>query len=314
MNLTKSFLSLADASEVIIKPLKGTYSMCNPNISKRVKIYNNEIYKLVKNVDNELKNGVMTLTSQSNERSTYCFSALLPLDNLVREWNDFFTTPLLPNLQRPHNLTVPGLKISTRNSSVDSIWIPLGYSPNYRVHEKVSLRNVTFYYRYQSGHGSFIAEGEYDLCETVFKLTVETLHDGTVKLSGSSETPLDDVSNIETAGFVSASPPNRLIEAIRKTKLFELRLMKPVMEAYIISKDLIVKFSGDSYFGPTALPVTLEFFGGKLHGHDVLLAGITSTRITMNQALEMSTDFSIPNLDILKNSPNGTSVSLYQAN
>lgn len=294
---------------MIIKPLKGNYPTCSERLSKRVKIYNREVFRLVKNVKSQLQNGGMVLTSHSSELSTYCFSASLPLRNLVREWNAYYQTPLLPNFHWPHNLTVPGLKISTLNSSVNSIWIPLGSLAKYKVHEKIYLRNVTFYYRYKSGHGSFIAEGEYDLCETVFKLTVETLRDGTIKLSGFSETPLD-VSTIENA-FVSARPGNTLVNAIRKTNLFVLRLMNPAMEAYI-SKDLIVKFSGKTYFGSSALPVTLEFFGGKLNRHDVLLAGITSTRITINQALKMFTGFTIPYLDIMKHSPNGSSVSLYR--
>ena len=303
------YQSFSDVSPAIIKPLKGNYHTCSERLSKRVKIYNGEVFQLVKNVKSELQNGGMTLTSHSSELSTYCFSASVPLSKLVREWKDFYQTPLLPNFQWPHNVAVPGLKISTLNSSVNSIWIPLGSSDKYKVHEKISLRNVTFYYRYKSGHGSFIAEGKFDLCETVFKLRVETLNDGAIKLTGLSEIPLD-VSTIETA-FVSARPPNTLVNAIKKTNLFVLRLMNPALEAYI-SKDLIVKFSGKTYFGPSALPVTLEFFGGKWHRNDVLLAGITSNHITINQALKMFTGFTIPYLDIMKHSPNGSSVSLYR--
>lgn len=276
-------------------------------MSKRVKIYNKEIFQLIRNVKSEIHSGRMMLSSQSNELSTYCFSAALPLNNLVREWNFYYRTPLLPNLQPPQNITVPGLTISTLNSSVGAVVIPLGSAEKYKVHEKVLLRNVAFFYRFQSGHGSFIAKGDYDLCGTVFKLTVETLFDRTVKLSGFSETPLD-VSTIETV-FVSARPSNMLVDAIKKTNLFVLRLMRPVMEAYI-TKDLIVKFSGTTYFGAGALPVTLEFFGGKLHRHDVLLAGITSPQLTINQALKLFTGFTIPYLDFVKNSSNGSSVSL----
>lgn len=307
------FLTFADVSQAVIKPMRTNYPICSERLNKKFKSYNinREVFQLVKNIKSELQNGRMALTSHSSELSTYCFSASVPLSKLVREWNTYYSTPLLPNLQRPQDLTVPGLKISTFNSSVNSIWIPLGTSAKYKVHEKISLRNVTFYYRFQSGHGSFIAEGEYNLCGTAFRLTVETLYDGTVKLSGFSETPLD-VSNIETA-FVSARPPNMLVDAIKDINLFVLRLMKPAMEAYI-SKDLMVKFSGKSYFGPSALPVTLEFFGGKLHPHDVLLVGITSNRLTINQALKLLFPrFTVPFLDITKHSPNGSSVSLCRA-
>lgn len=300
-----------DTSQVIFKPLKRSYIRCSERLSKRVKIYNKEVLKLVKNVKSEIQNGGMALTSHSSELSTYCFSASVPLRNLVREWSHFHQTTRLPNLpdQWLHDLTVPGLKISTLNSSMNSIWIPLGSADKYKVHEKITLRNVTFFYRFKSGHGSFIAEGQYDLCETVFKLTVETLYGETIKLSGLSETPID-VSTIETP-FVSARPDNTLISAIDKINLFVLRLINPTLEAYI-NKDLIVKFSGKTYFGPSALPATLEFFGGKFHRHDVLLAGITSPHMTMNEALKMFTGITIPYLDILKQSVNGSSVSLYQ--
>ena len=297
-----------DVSQTVMKPLRRNYPICSERLNRKFKIDNREVFQLVKNIKSELQNGGMSLTSQSSELSTYCFSASVPLSKLVREWNTYYSTPLLPNFQRPYDLTVPGLKISTLNSSVNSVWIPLGFSAKYNVHEKISLRNVTFYYRFQSGHGSFIAEGEYNLCETVFKLTVETLNDGTIKLSGFSKTPLD-VSNIEFA-FVSARPPNRLVKAIKYTNLFVLRMMKPTMEAYISKQQLMVKFSGKSYFGPGALPATLEFFGGKFRRTDVLLVGITSTHLTINQALDLLyPEYPVPFLDIIKHSPNGSSVS-----
>jgi len=279
--------------------------MCSERLNRKFKIYNEKVGQLVKNVMSELQNGGMALTSHSNERSTYCFSAAVPLSKLVREWNTYKNTPLLPNFQRPHDLTVPGLKISTLNSSVSSISIPLGTSARYTVHEQISLSNVTFYYRLQPGHSSFIAEGEYNLCETAFRLTVETLYDGTIKLSGFSETPLD-VNDIETV-FVSARPPKNFVDVIRKIKLFVLRLMKPTMEAYI-SNGLTVKFSGESYFGEGFQPVKLELFGGKLQQHDVLLVGITSNNVTFNQAVELLfPEFTIPCLEII----NGSSVSRY---
>jgi len=308
LSLKSVFLKFTDVSQAVIKPMRRNYPICSERLNRKFRIYNKEVLQLVKNVKSELQNGGMFLTSHSSELSTYCFSAAVPLSKLVREWNIYYSTPLLPNFQRPHDLTVPGLKISTLNSSVSSLWIPLGTSAKYKVHEKISLRNVTFYYRFQSGHGSFIAEGEYNLCETAFRLTVETLYDGTIKLSGFSETPLD-LSNTETVEFVSRSLPNKLVEAIKNTNLFVLRLMKPTMEAYI-SEDLMVKFSGKSYFGPRALPVKLEFFGGKLHPHDVLLVGITSTHVTINQALELLfPGRTFPFLDITKHSPDGSSVS-----
>ena len=308
LSLKSVFLKFTDVSQAVIKPMRRNYPICSERLNRKFNIYNKEVLQLVKNVKSELQNGGMSLTSHSSELSTYCFSAAVPLSKLVREWNIYYSTPLLPNFQRPHDLTVPGLKISTLNSSVSSLWIPLGTSAKYKVHEKISLRNVTFYYRFQSGHGSFIAEGEYNLCETAFRLTVETLYDGTIKLSGFSETPLD-LSNIETVEFVSTSLPNKLVEAIKNINLFVLRLMKPTMEAYI-SEDLMVKFSGKSYLGRRALPVKLEFFGGKLHPHDVLLVGITSTHVTINQALELLfPGRTFPFLDITKHSPDGSSVS-----
>jgi len=306
-----------DIPKAVIKPLNKNHPVCSkigsgssltlPQMSRKVKIYNKEILKLIRNVKSEIHSGEMLLSSQSSELATYCFSAVLPLNNLVRDWNVYHKTPILPNLQRPHNITVPGLTISTLNSSVDTMLITLGSAEKYKVHEKVVLRNVAFFYRFQSGYGSFIAKGDYDLCGTVFKLTVETLSDGTVKLNGFSEAPLD-VSTIESV-FVSARPSSMLVNAFKKTNLFVLRLIRPVMEAYII-KDLIVKFSGQSYFGDGALPVTLEFFGGKLRRQDVLLAGITSPHLTMNQALKMFTGFTIPYLDFLRNSSNKSSVGI----
>lgn len=302
------FLKFTDVSQAVIKPMRRNYPICSERLNREFEIYNREVLQLVKNVNSELHNGSMTLTSHSGERSTYCFSAAVPLSKLVREWKTYYSTPLLPNFQRPHDLTVPGLQISTLNSSMSSIWIPLGTSAKYKVHEKISLRNVTFYYRFQSGHGSFIAEGEYNLCEAAFRLTVETRYDGTIKLSGFSETPLD-LSNIETAFLTKTSLPYKLVEAVKNTNLFVLRLMKPTMEAYI-SKDLMVKFSGKSYLVPSALPVKLEFFGWKLHRHDMLLVGITSTHVTINQALELLFPrWTVPFLDITKHSPDGSSVS-----
>ena len=244
------------------------------------------------------------------ELSTYCLSASLPLSKLVRDWTAYFRTPLLPNLPRPYNLTVLGLEISMVNSSVGSIWVPLGYAAIYTVHRKITLRNVTFFYRHQSGHGSFIAKGKYNICDTVFDMTVESLPDGNVKLSGNSETPID-VSTIENA-FVSASPSSMLVKAIEKVNLFVLRLMRPSMEAYI-NKDLIVKFSGKSYLymdtSTRAVPITLEIFGGKWGREDVLLAGITSSRITMNQALHLFTSLSLPYLDMHASNESRVSVT-----
>lgn len=264
----------------------------------------------MKNVKAELHNGNMALESQSMELSTYCLSASLPLSKLVRDWTAYFRTPLLPNLPRPYNLTVLGLEISMVNSSVGSIWVPLGYAAIYTVHRKITLRNVTFFYRHQSGHGSFIAKGKYNICDTVFDMTVESLPDGNVKLSGNSETPID-VSTIENA-FVSASPSSMLVKAIEKVNLFVLRLMRPSMEAYI-NKDLIVKFSGKSYLymdtSTRAVPITLEIFGGKWGREDVLLAGITSSRITMNQALHLFTSLSLPYLDMHASNESRVSVT-----
>lgn len=288
-----------DPFQANIKPLKRTFSICSKRFSRIDKIYNKEVLSLVKNVKAELHNGNMALESQSMELSTYCLSASLPLSKLVRDWTAYFRTPLLPNLPRPYNLTVLGLEISMVNSSVGSIWVPLGYAAIYTVHRKITLRNVTFFYRHQSGHGSFIAKGKYNICDTVFDMTVESLPDGNVKLSGNSETPID-VSTIENA-FVSASPSSMLVKAIEKVNLFVLRLMRPSMEAYI-NKDLIVKFSGKSYLymdtSTKAVPITLEIFGGKWGREDVLLAGITSSRITMNQALHLFTSLSLPYLDM----------------
>ena len=313
IKLTKLFLLFIEVPEAIIRPLNRNYPVCrevtsysSSQIRKKVKIKNKEIINLLRNVKSEILSGRTLLSSQSIELSTYCFAASLPFNNLVREWSFYYKTPLLPNLQRPRSLTVPGLTISTRNSSVDTILIPLGSAEKYIVHEKIVLRNAEFFYRLQSGHGSFVAKGEYNLCGTVFSLTVETLSDGTVKISGFSDTPLD-VTNIEP-DFVKATPSNVLVGAIRKTNLFELRLMKPVMEAYI-TKDLIVKFSGQTYFGAGALPVTLEFFGGKLNRRDVLLVGITSPHVTMNQALKMFSGLTIPHFNFLKNSSGGSIVS-----
>lgn len=245
--------------------------------------------------------------SKSGEESTFCFTASLSLTSLVRGWKGFHKTSLLPNLRRPNEVTVPGLIVSARNSSISEVLVPLGSAETYKVHEKVVLKNVKFYYRDQPGQRSFIAKGEYNLCGTVFETTVETLLDGTIKIAGFSDLPID-LSKIETV-FVSSSPPSWLVVAIRRTELLVLRLMKPVMEAYITS-DLVVKFSGETYFGPTTLPAYVEFFCGKLQGQDLLLAGITSPYLTINDALSMLTDFSIPFFDHLNNSrPNGSTVS-----
>lgn len=312
--LALMFAFLSDVPAVTIRPLSKTYPVCKgidstPSQSHdKVEIKNKEIFHLLRNVKSEIKNGRMLLHSHSSELFTYCFTSSIPFHKLVREWSFYHKTPLLPNFQRPNNIAVPGLRISTRNSSVDAVLIPLGSAVRYKVHEKVVLRNVEFYYRLQSGHGSFVAKGEFDLCgRTVFKLTVETLHNGTVKISGFSERPLD-VGHIESV-FVAASPSSFIVDAITKANLFALRLMKPVMEAYI-TKDLVVKFSGGTYFGDNALPVQLEFFGGMLHRQNVLLAGISSPHLTMNYASMMFTGFSIPYFDFVRNSSSGSVVSL----
>lgn len=134
------FPTLVDAPQVTIKHLNKNHPVCSeigssltrPQMSKRVKIYNKEIFQLIRNVKSEIHSGRMMLSSQSNELSTYCFSAALPLNNLVREWNFYYRTPLLPNLQPPQNITVPGLTISTLNSSVGAVVIPLGSAEKYK--------------------------------------------------------------------------------------------------------------------------------------------------------------------------------------
>ena len=279
-----------------------------PQRGKSLKNQNKEILRLVRHVKSEIFSGKMFKYLNSNEVSTYCFTASLPFDSLVRGWKVYAKTLLLPNLRRPNNITVPGLIVSTRNLSVSEVLVPLGSAEKYKVHEKVVLKNVEFYYRLQSGHGSFIAKGDYNLCGTVFRLTVETAPGGNIKIKGFSDLPID-LSKIESIFVhVSPSPSNRLVAAIRKVDLFVLRLMRPAIEAYI-SDDLVVKFSGHTYFGPSAVPAHLEFFGGRLHGQGVLLAGITSSRFTINDALKMLTGVTVPYFDLLKNSPNSSSVS-----
>lgn len=315
LHLTR--LLILDVPEVEIKPFDKNYPMCRDvtssssskllNGRKSVKFQNKNILPLVRYVKSKILSGQIVMLSKSGEESTFCFTASLPLTSLVRGWNGFHKTSLPPNLRRPNNITVPGLIVSTQNSSISEVLVPLGSAEKYKVHEKVVLKNVKFYYREQSGQGSFIAKGEYNLCGTIFKTTVEKLLDGTIKIKGFSDLPID-LSKIETV-FVSVSPPNWLVDAIKRTELLVLRLMKPVMEAYVTS-DLVVKFSGETYFGPTTLPVYVEFFGGKLQGQDLLLAGITSPRLTINDALGMLIDFTIPYLDHLNNSkPNGSTVS-----
>lgn len=305
------FSNDVDIGQVTMKALKESFPVCSDSgAHSKINIhkYDNGIFKLLKNVWSEILHGTTMLTSPSGEQSTYCFSASLPFNKLVRDWNFYRKTALLPNLQRPQHITVPGLKISILSSRVVGLLVPLGTAAKYKVHEKIVLKNVEFFYRYQFGNGTFIAKGEFSLCQTVFKLTVETLADGTVKLSGSSESPID-VSTIETA-FISARPSNWLLKVFKKIDLFVLRLMRPYMEAYI-NKDFMVKFSGATYFGVNAVPASLEIFGGKLHGNDLLLAGITSSNLTMTQILKMMTGFTIPHFDFLKASSNRSSVSLF---
>lgn len=308
-----------DVPEVKIKPFSKSYPVCRditigsrstlPQRGKSLKNQNKEILRLVRHVKSEIFSGKMFKYLNSNEVSTYCFTASLPFDSLVRGWNVYAKTLLLPNLRRPNNITVPGLIVSTRNLSVSEVLVPLGSAEKYKVHEKVVLKNVEFYYRLQSGHGSFIAKGDYNLCGTVFRLTVETAPGGNIKIKGFSDLPID-LSKIESIFVhVSPSPSNRLVAAIRKVDLFVLRLMRPAIEAYI-SDDLVVKFSGHTYFGPSAVPAHLEFFGGRLHGQGVLLAGITSSRFTINDALKMLTGVTVPYFDLLKNSPNSSSVGI----
>ena len=310
-------LLILDVPEVKVKPFDKNYPMCRDvtssssskllNGRKIVKFHNKNILRLVRYVKSKILSGQILMFSKSGEESTFCFTASLPLTSLVRGWKGFHKTSLLPNLRRPNDVTVPGLIVSARNSSISEVLVPLGSAETYKVHEKVVLKNVKFYYRDQPGQRSFIAKGEYNLCGTVFETTVETLLDGTIKIAGFSDLPID-LSKIETV-FVSSSPPSWLVVAIRRTELLVLRLMKPVMEAYITS-DLVVKFSGETYFGPTTLPAYVEFFCGKLQGQDLLLAGITSPYLTINDALSMLTDFSIPFFDHLNNSrPNGSTVS-----
>lgn len=294
-----------------MKALKETFPVCSDSDAHstiNIHKYDKGMFKLLKNVWSEIVNGTTMLTSPSGEQSTYCFSASLPFNKLVRDWNFYSKTALLPNLQTPQHITVPGLKVSIVSSRVVGVLVPLGTAAKYKVHEKIVLRNVEFFYRYQFGNGTFIAKGDFNLCQTVFKLTVETLADGTVKLSGSSESPID-VSTIETA-FISAKPSNWLLQLFKKIDLFVLRLMRPYMEAYI-KDDFMVKFSGDTYFGVNAVPASLEIFGGKLRGDDLLLAGITSSSLTMTQVLKTMTSLPIPQFDFLKTSSNRSSVSFF---
>ena len=291
-----------------MEPLGRSHSLCDGTTGKKGKIYNKEIFHLLRNVRKEIYSGRMSLTVHSSELATYCFTAAIPLTNLVRDWNEFHQAQRIPNIQWPRNLTVPGLRITTVNSSVDSILVPIGSASCYRAHAKITLRDVVFYYRYdaRSKRGSFFATGNYNLCETILNLTMETLSNGTFKLSGSSHAPLD-LSTIETT-FLTARPSEMIVKVIKDTNLFVARLMNPRMEAYI-GKELLVKFSGESYFGANASPVSLEFYGGNIHESDILLVGISSRHFSMNQALNMFTEMDLPFLNFTKYSSSESSVS-----
>ena len=200
---------------------------------------------------------------------------------------------------------VGGLEIHAASTGRESVIIPLGSAATYQAHERITLNNVTFFYRHQSGRGSILARGRYDLCETPFDLTVEKLGDGTVKVGGDSQAPID-VETIERA--LAIEQLGVVFGAVRRSSLWEARLLRPSMEAYI-GEDYSAKFSGDSYLGQDAHRVHLEFGCRKLRDCDVT-AGVTSDELSLQNLVGIFVAFDyLPSLTIFTQDPRNSRVS-----
>ena len=170
----------------------------------------------------------------------------------------------------------------------------------------MKLNNITFSYLYENGFGTFIGRGTYDLCGTIFKVEIRRLKSGIVMVTGQSSSPLD-VYSIENV-FGIATPSTMLVNVIRRSKLLTLRLVKPKLELYL-AKDLSVKFDGRTFLGENASPVYLEIFAGKHSRRDLLIAGITTEKLSLARTIEMFTGLSLPYIDLLQAVPNASNVS-----
>lgn len=263
---------------------------------------------LIRKITDDIAKGESSV-SHNGVYTTYCFKASFLFADLVKDWGNFNQSLHLHHFKSALDIgKVPGLEITLHKSKLQSVIIPLGSADSYQAHAQIRLENATFFYRYQSGRGSIIARGTYDLCETRFNLTIERLSDGTVKAIGNSKAPLN-VGTMERVFFPSAKTSDLILKAFEWSGLLEARLMRPRMEAYI-GKDFSVKFSGDSYLGHEATPIHLEFYCRKLSGGNFLTVGVTSSQVSLNEALKTFTGFQLPYLDLLGRDTNVSRVRL----
>ena len=280
-------------------------------ILKKLKV-SGQVFHTIRNVKEQINRGKTTV-SRNNKipgiygSSSYCFKALMPLGHLVREWDHYHKATPLPYLRKPQSsFQIPGLQLTAANSGVKSILVPLGTAATYFAHAKLKLNNITFSYLYENGFGTFIGRGTYDLCGTIFKVEIRRLKSGIVMVIGQSSSPLD-VYSIENV-FGIATPSTMLVNVIRRSKLLTLRLVKPKLELYL-AKDLSVKFDGRTFLGENASPVYLEIFAGKHSRRDLLIAGITTEKLSLARTIEMFTGLSLPYIDLLQAVPNASNVS-----
>lgn len=249
---------------------------------------------------------------KKEHKSIYCFEMPVRLKKLVLNWDHYHRSLPFPHLQIPlSSMYVPGIQVILDHvsSKHESILVPLGSAVSYRVHDKILLENVTFYYRYQSTKGSFIANGHYRLCETVFLVSMETQENGAVKITGNSSSPLD-LNTIERV-FGLATPSKLIQDAIRKSELLIMRIMFPSIQIYI-DRDLVVKFAGQSFWTSDGHSTFLEFYGGNLQQADVLVASLTSESLAFDKVLRKFTGIELPSLDWTKRTSSPSRVSVKQ--
>ena len=270
------------------------------------------IFRTIRIVKDEIKKGKIAVPAINNlstifRNTKYCFEANLDLGRLVREWDHYQKMVSLPFVRKPRSrMQVPGLVITADSFGLKSILVPLGKSSSYYPHEKLLISNVTFSYFYDKGFGTIIGRGLYNLCGTLFQVEIRRLRSGIVVVTGKSSSPLD-VSSVENV-FGFAQPSNMLVNAIKRSKLLTLRLIEPRMELYL-DKSLSAKFYGKTFLGRNASPVYLEIFAGKVSRRDIMVAGVTSDKLSIGQAIEMFTGLSLPYIDLLQAASNDSNVS-----
>ncbi|KAK3755318.1 hypothetical protein QZH41_014628, partial [Actinostola sp. cb2023] len=301
---------LLDDQHSVMKSLTSSYVLCPKKRlqSSLISKLPRDVTKLLTNAQNKVLKGQASIIKR-NTNTAYCIPMNITLKNLVWNWSHYHKSLPFPNLQyQPSNIEIPGIEVTMDDfSSIETILVPLGSAVSYRTHAKFQLENVTFFYRYQSSEGAFLAKGKYRLCESVFDVVVVALNNGVIKITGNSSSPLD-VNTIERV-FGLTIPSVMIQDAIRRSELLLMRLMSPTLEAYV-DGDITVKFSGQSYFSFDGHPTFLELYGGKLSHSNVLVTSLSTKGLAFNHALRIFTGIDLPSFDWMRHSTNDSQIGV----